>query len=1186
MNNVSGEVLRPLTTLENGSHNKSGDVGSRPFVELRTDSKIMSRDTDLASDNHGENSSGDVREDSDAETVVMPGKEIAASATKKIIRHEGRNGSGESKSARNGYTSTSKDRSGRHTSSEISSAREVNSNSYENNQSLHTLSVSSPSQDREYRSHSRAESESAHSKAKFSQDSDSHSRASVTRKRKPSIDEFEDKLPKRRIKQEHTEDKVNPDVRKVSNPRSESPTRHRPRIQSSQTVHQNTQKRRKPPPLTVGTKRKGSDVESNESGSPKASTALPRLSHPAEYDVTKKRRDKNGRTPVAKACAADDAETLLEILKDYPEELDEADNAGNTPLQVASLEGHADIVRLLIEKGCKLDCMNCDRDTPLIDSVENGHLDVVKLLLEAGVNPRQVNARGEEPIDLVKMDEDDGEAIKAEIHKYRSKYDRRRQSEDIKAPSTGRESVSVRSPRDSPSLHSARTPPPAQASRRSRPGRNEATRNDLLWVNPTSENLRDRAAKGDEVAVIHILNMKPMGDIEAVLAAAKGGHESCLNLLLAIGNPDPDPDPIKGYRDGYNTPLLAAIGRNNLGVIELLLEQPQFDPTRRLFKNMTYHEISKQRGGENWKEEYRMLKTAYDDYRENNSNKVSGKSNKSSSQRETKKAARDNVATSPGNSSHKTSSPNSGSKENSTKKKHPIEDKIGHRERDKENSHKSSESKRLLKVPERDSREGSNAISDREASPLAPINGDRHSRSPSEAEVADPAPKPRKRLVSGKDLKNDQRKIRRNSLVSMESTSSNPEHTKAKTADGATKVKRDGLDIKKERKRVRRSDSPSQARTTTSPKLADSKESKRQRLNSDASSGSRMNGPARVANMSGNSTSGSAPVAFMGSSNGRAKEAKMVSSSKDSDNPVSVIDKETTKTNIEPEHKSESPPSKEEKPVSRGSRDDRLDSDVKVEKLSKTTKEKDRSSKQSTSTKDRAPNSEPDKAADSPVVPKTKQEIDDEVAHALQQRQKEAEAAQLQKEKEDILRLEKQKQEEEAAAAAQLQKQREEEEEAEKLRKQKEEEAEILRKKQEEEDAALLKKKREEEELLLRKKREEDEQRRLQRRQQEEERKRREKLPNALRIAAELGVQAQHPKEIEHWLPLMTVTGSQLDAKTEGPAGEERWVSNLQVAPILADLDLEISRCMSTLTFRGFATNNIFRHCMAKKDSK
>ena len=100
----------------------------------------------------------------------------------------------------------------------------------------------------------------------------------------------------------------------------------------------------------------------------------------------------------------------------------------------------------------------------------------------------------------------------------------------------------------------------------------------------------------------------------ALISAARGGHDQALEFLIAMGKPDPDPQPIRSgeFKPGYNTPMLAAIGRGNLKVLELLLAQTCFNPRKRDPKGRTYPEISKERKGERWEAEYALLKEAYD----------------------------------------------------------------------------------------------------------------------------------------------------------------------------------------------------------------------------------------------------------------------------------------------------------------------------------------------------------------------------------------------------------------------------------------------------------------------------------------------------------------------------------------------------------------------------------------------
>lgn len=367
--------------------------------------------------------------------------------------------------------------------------------------------------------------------------------------------------------------------------------------------------------------------------------------------MPKRRRDQNGRTPLARACAAQEFEAAKAYYAEVPGDLNIADNAGNTPLQIASLEGCADIVEFLIQCGSEVETKNIDKDTPLIDAVENGHLDVVRLLLDAGANPRVGNAQGDEPYDLVPSDSENYEEIRRVIAAAKAKS-RRRKSVDEKSSSGGSASANSGTVNESHGSSAKSggkgSPPPATTSgsgsnsnttnsssnsskrrgrsplgiangalsgtSRRRTVRSETTRNDLLWTKPTLENLRDFAAKGDMEGAATILNVLQKADTECLIAAAKGGHDEVLGLLLGMGEPDPDPEPVPTHKEGYNTPMLAAIGRGNDKVIKLLLKQEGFDPTRRLYMGMSYYDIAKQRKGDQWQAEYNTLKKAYDEY--------------------------------------------------------------------------------------------------------------------------------------------------------------------------------------------------------------------------------------------------------------------------------------------------------------------------------------------------------------------------------------------------------------------------------------------------------------------------------------------------------------------------------------------------------------------------------------------
>lgn len=425
-----------------------------------------------------------------------------------------------------------------------------------------------------------------------------------------------------------------PSLRRVSSERSTSPVLRAHRRVTSESLHsppRAQKKRRLPPPLLTERRRPVSEdresLSSASGGSPRPFSRPRRLASsemavfsPARQTQNKKLRDQNGRTRLARACAAQEIEGAKLRYEERPDDLNVPDNAGNTPLQIAALEGCAEIVKFLVEAGCDINTRNIDRDTPLIDAVENGHVKVVKLLLQAGANPRVGNAKGDEPYDLVPSDNENCAKLRRILIDAKAQGSRRRKSDDFgQGPTSAKDSrsrgASTTSSRDSPPVHGNRTPPPPAGSvSRRRTVRSEATRNDLLWTKPTFENLRGFAAKGDMAGVATILNVLQKADTESLIAAAKGGHDEVLGILLGMGDPDPDPEPLRSasHRPGYNTPMLAAIGRGNVNVLKLLLDQRGFDPTRLDYRGRTYYEISQERKGDNWETEYDLLKNACD----------------------------------------------------------------------------------------------------------------------------------------------------------------------------------------------------------------------------------------------------------------------------------------------------------------------------------------------------------------------------------------------------------------------------------------------------------------------------------------------------------------------------------------------------------------------------------------------
>ena len=427
-------------------------------------------------------------------------------------------------------------------------------------------------------------------------------------------------------------------------PRPSSRRDHRRGISTQLTGDFERKKRGRPPLIntrrnkSVDRSRSSSDDSSSPSrtrpGLPKFSSLDQDTMSPAKVSGPRKWRDKNGRTFLSRACNNDDLERARVCHKERPEDLNLPDNAGNSPLQIASLEGFADIVKFLLEQGAEVDTRNIDKETPLIDAVENGHLEVVKLLLAFGANPRLGNAKGDEPFELVPQEDPNYKIVRKLIADAKEQdFSKRRRSHDNSKTEAKEDqergssrAASAPSPRDSPPILGPRSPPAANSRRRT--GRSESTRNDLLWQANTPENLRLLAAKGNVQGVIYVLNILQKAEPEAVIAAAKAGHEEVLQYLLAMGDADPDPDPVIELKAGFNTPMLAAIGRGHLDVIKLLVEQTGFNPTRK-WRGKTYFEVSADRKGANWQKEHEILKSAYEKY-------GSGKQRKTSSPRKTR----------------------------------------------------------------------------------------------------------------------------------------------------------------------------------------------------------------------------------------------------------------------------------------------------------------------------------------------------------------------------------------------------------------------------------------------------------------------------------------------------------------------------------------------------------------------
>ncbi|KAF2738858.1 hypothetical protein EJ04DRAFT_509395 [Polyplosphaeria fusca] len=367
------------------------------------------------------------------------------------------------------------------------------------------------------------------------------------------------------------------------------------RSQSTQSlVGGATRKRREPTSITVPRDKNWSDSSSDSSTSPRHAQTpggipphkrVQRSSHrvltsPGARAMPhpKKNTDKFGATRLARECEKGEVSLVRAAYNAAPEELNQTDFAGITPLQKAALHGWSDVVAFLIEKRCRTDCESNDRDTPLIDAVENGHLEVVKLLLNKGrVNPHHQNKKGQRAIDVLDPDDEDYEELEKALKDAMRRETNTSKDDEYAQPGLGQKSASR-----------------------------------LLYNEYNQETLIEKAGDGDIAAVGELINSNIKPNIACGVAASRGGHYDILSILLASGL-KADPDPSKHSE----TPMLVAIGRGHLKIVNLLLEQDNFDPTRRNRDGKTYHEISEERRGPKWEQERDILKQALNAFRLN-----------------------------------------------------------------------------------------------------------------------------------------------------------------------------------------------------------------------------------------------------------------------------------------------------------------------------------------------------------------------------------------------------------------------------------------------------------------------------------------------------------------------------------------------------------------------------------------
>ena len=1180
---MSNENATPSNGENIGQDSTASHDSSRPGERTTTGPPALSTINGvLTSNGNGNDQRDDGKSDSEAETVVLSGQEEGSlNITRKAIKHEDISDDGKSvKSADLGNTVQDGDkvaesngvlrpsRKRKRTTQDYAATEAVE----RGNSSNLSSSCSSPAPQTISDKHQGSDSDRSRSSPPAEEDI-RKKKIRLRKRKQERANDQEDR--RRRGRSDPSSETVNGKERRESRRvkgqdsstvRSESPPTHQhPRTHSSQLacIHNGYKSKKAPPSLSIDSRRKTSlepgGADSDESDGQKH---RPRLYKSASIDELmtskqshKKILDRSGRTPVARACATDNVEQLSNELKERPLHLNEPDYAQNTPLQIAALEGYVDIVQYLIDQGCVVNCKNIDGDTPLIDAVENGHLEVVNILLGAGADPRRRNGKGFEPLDLVKVDDENYEDLRAALITAKLKHSQRRPSDDQASGVRDNDGASASAPGGSPTdslqtqgskagsgggeaskLHPGKPVNTQVDVPRRRTARSEATREDLLWITATPAKLRDASSKGDTAVVVHCLNTLNKADTESMLAAARGGHDDVLEILIALGEPEQDPGPLESgnYKTGYNTPMLAAIGGGNVRIIELLLSQPDFDPTRRAFRNYTYYELAKQRQGSNWQEEYEVLKEAFDNY-----NSGGKKRSAQSSPRK--------IRTNPSQSSSSPVAASATDRATDDVKTEPPR---------KQTSHKH------LHPNDTERKSSSSAISDREAENPNPRKlKNRSGRSASDVGSAvntkqEPGTKPRRRLVSKNEIDGEHDVKRRASSTTEKTPSSGHEKFGRTATDSPVSTVQERSTPLQDASSMQREGGKKRPRTSTSPQGSVSesnktrdivKKKKRQKIDSQGTlfeqdaEGFAPRGPAKVATMIASpepvlspiNTSGTAPVANMG---------------------VNTVHSTLVKSPVDVRRSISSPI---------GSLDASIKPDVAASEFA-SSPHKEAPMLFPLEAKDVSPpmthgfrKPEQSVAPDIPVdpdaqamaaerIPLVKAFLEDEISKAGQRE------VQIASQQEEAIRKARR---EESELQQQMQTEREEQEA--RAVKKRNDELQLQIRRAEQERQSKEKEERRRAELELR-----EEQRRA-RIQEEEEIRRRESLPYGLRRAAELSPdKARDPEWIQHWLPLYYVTTEDLDPACDNEEAEERWISNVQVAPILANRDLELSQCM------------------------
>ena len=101
-----------------------------------------------------------------------------------------------------------------------------------------------------------------------------------------------------------------------------------------------------------------------------------------------------GNTILIIAIIEDYTTYIVKLLLDRGAKIDEKNNKGHTALMFASLKGFKEIVKLLLDYGANVDEKNNEGNTAMMFASLKGFKEVVKLLLDYGAEVDEKNNKG------------------------------------------------------------------------------------------------------------------------------------------------------------------------------------------------------------------------------------------------------------------------------------------------------------------------------------------------------------------------------------------------------------------------------------------------------------------------------------------------------------------------------------------------------------------------------------------------------------------------------------------------------------------------------------------------------------------------------------------------------------------------------------------------------------------------